>query len=52
MPAKNDYGQASYIRLLKEKGRIHCSLIKEKLVLNHSNIFQYIEWNWLRPYYQ
>ena len=30
MPAKNDYGQASYIRLLKEKGRIHCSLVMGK----------------------
>ena len=27
---KNDYGQASYIRLLNEKGRIHCSLVMEK----------------------
>ena len=30
MPAKNDYRQASYIRLLKEKGRIHCSLVMGK----------------------
>ena len=27
---QNDCGQASYIRLLNEKGRIHCSLVMEK----------------------